>query len=102
VAEVVREHKRGFQRFVDQLVAEAGGPPPLGPQLAILAEGAQTTAAIAGAPDAAAHARAAAQTLIHVALAATGSSAPWPSATKAGVHAEAPPVPRRNTSETGE
>lgn len=64
VAAVVREHKRSFQAYVDRLVTEAGGPPTLGPQLAILAEGAQTTAAIAGAPDAADAARAAAATLV--------------------------------------
>lgn len=64
VARAVREHKRSFQRYVDGLVAQAGGPAGLGPQLAILAEGAQTTAAIAGRPDAAAQARQAAQTLI--------------------------------------
>jgi hypothetical protein len=48
-------------------VAEAGGPPALAAQLAILAEGAQTTAAIAGTPEAAAQARAAAATLIDAA-----------------------------------
>ena len=69
VADAVRLHKRSFQAFVDRLVAEAGGPPALGPQLAILAEGAQTTAAIAGAPDAALVARQAAETLIEAAKA---------------------------------
>lgn len=64
VQAVVREHKRSFQRYVDRLVAQAGGPPSLGPQLAILAEGAQTTAAIAGVPDAARIARQAAAALI--------------------------------------
>lgn len=68
VAEAVRTHKRSFQDQVDRLVAEAGGPPSLGPQLAILAEGAQTTAAIARSPDAAAAAREAARTLIDAAL----------------------------------
>ena len=64
VAELVREHKAGFQAYVAELVAAAGGPPALAAQLAILAEGAQTTAAIAGTPEAAAQARAAAETLI--------------------------------------
>ena len=64
VAETVRAHKADFQRYVDALVAAAGGPESLGPQLAILAEGAQTTAAIAGTTDAARHARAAAEALI--------------------------------------
>ncbi|GAA4192234.1 TetR/AcrR family transcriptional regulator [Gryllotalpicola kribbensis] len=64
VAETVRDHKADFQRYVDSLVQAAGGPASLGPQLAILAEGAQTTAAIAGTTDAARHARAAAEALI--------------------------------------
>ena len=68
VADAVREHKRSFQAYVDRLVAAAGAPPALGPQLAILAEGAQTTAAISGAPDAADVARAAARTLIDAAM----------------------------------
>ncbi len=68
VADAVREHKRSFQAYVDRLVADAGAPAALGPQLAILAEGAQTTAAISGAPDAAGVARAAAETLIDAAM----------------------------------
>jgi AcrR family transcriptional regulator len=68
IAEAVREHKRSFQEYVDQLVADAGGPPSLAAQLVILAEGAQTTAAIAGTPDAAATARDAAALLIKAAL----------------------------------
>lgn len=69
VARTVRAHKADFQRYVADLVRAAGGPPALAPQLAILAEGAQTTAAIAGTPDAATHARAAATTLIDAAFA---------------------------------
>ncbi|MFD1936768.1 MULTISPECIES: TetR/AcrR family transcriptional regulator [Nonomuraea] len=68
VAEAVREQKASFQRRVAELVREAGGPGHLAPQLALLAEGAQTTAAISQDPDAAAHARAAAETLIRCAL----------------------------------
>lgn len=64
VATIAREHKASFQQFVAQLVADAGYPAGLAPQLAILAEGAQTTAAIDGSPDAALHARRAAETLI--------------------------------------
>ena len=64
VALASREHKRSFQSYVAQLVADAGYPAALAPQLAILAEGAQTTAAIAGTADAALHARRAAETLI--------------------------------------
>ena len=68
VASVAREQKARFQRYVATLVSDAGGPASLAPQLAILAEGAQTTAAISGTPDAAAHARAAAAVLIDAAL----------------------------------
>ncbi|NKT14586.1 MULTISPECIES: TetR/AcrR family transcriptional regulator [unclassified Rhodococcus (in: high G+C Gram-positive bacteria)] len=68
VAEIVREHKTGFQRYVARLVADAGGPESLAPQLAILAEGAQTTAAIAGTTEPAAQARTAAEILIASAL----------------------------------
>lgn len=67
VAETVRAHKADFQRYVDSLVRDAGGPASLAPQLAMLAEGAQTTAAIAGTTDAAHHARAAAEILIDAA-----------------------------------
>lgn len=69
VARTVRAHKADFQRYVERLVAAADGPAALAPQLAILAEGAQTTAAIAGTPDAAVQARAAAETLIDAAFA---------------------------------
>ncbi len=69
LARVVRDHKADFQRYVDALVEDAGGPAWLGPQLAVLAEGAQTTAAIAGTSDAARHARAAAVTLVDAAFA---------------------------------
>jgi len=68
VAEAARRHKDSFQAFVAQLAADAGASPALAPQLAILAEGAQTTAAIAGTPQAAADARAAAEILIRAAL----------------------------------
>jgi AcrR family transcriptional regulator len=64
VAAYAREHKRAFQKQLAELVAGAGVDPALAPQLAILAEGAQTTAAIEGSPDAATHARRAAETLI--------------------------------------
>lgn len=64
VATITREHKASFQGYVADLVAAAGAPASLAPQLAILAEGAQTTAAITGSPEAALHARRAAETLI--------------------------------------
>ena len=68
VAAAARSQKAGFGRYVAGLVADLGVDPVLGDQLALLAEGAQTTAAISGRPDAAAHARAAAETLIDAAL----------------------------------
>lgn len=64
VAAVARAHKESFQAFVRDLVTSAGGSAKLASQLAILAEGAQTTAAIAGTADAAADARDAARVLI--------------------------------------
>ncbi|AND17527.1 TetR/AcrR family transcriptional regulator [Rathayibacter tritici] len=64
VAEMAREHKESFQRFLASLAEDAGGGSELAAQLAILAEGAQTTAAIAGTPEAALHARRAAEILI--------------------------------------
>jgi AcrR family transcriptional regulator len=67
VAEYAREHKRSFKQQLAGLVADAGVDPALAPQLAILAEGAQTTAAIEGTPEAAQHARRAAETLIDAA-----------------------------------
>ncbi len=68
VAAVTREHKASFQAYVDRLVAEAGADAALGPQLSILAEGAQTTAAISGTPEAADQARGAAEVLIAAAM----------------------------------
>ncbi|NJP35777.1 TetR/AcrR family transcriptional regulator [Micromonospora thermarum] len=69
IADLVREHKAQFQARLAELIAETGGPASLAFQLAILAEGAQTTAAIAGTSEAAGHARAAAATLIDATLA---------------------------------
>jgi len=72
VADAVREQKRGFQEYVAHLVVDVGAPPALAPQLAILAEGAQTTAAISGTPGAAHQARAAAETLLDAATGRRG------------------------------
>ncbi|GAA1978972.1 TetR/AcrR family transcriptional regulator [Isoptericola halotolerans] len=66
-ADVVREQKQAFRDHVARLVAEAGAPARLAPQIAILAEGAQTTAAISGDTSTARHARAAAETLLDAA-----------------------------------
>ena len=75
VAERAREHKAGFQSFVAGLVADAGADPDLAPQLSILAEGAQTTAAIAGTGEAAVHASHAAEILIDAAMLSGATSA---------------------------
>jgi len=69
IAAAARAQKQAFQLYVASLVSDAGAPADLAPQLAILAEGAQTTAAIAGTSDAARHAKSAAVTLIDAALA---------------------------------
>ncbi|MDI2037051.1 TetR/AcrR family transcriptional regulator [Paenarthrobacter nitroguajacolicus] len=71
VADYARKHKESFQEYVAGLASEAGAPPYLAPQLSILAEGAQTTAAIAGSPEAAGQARGAAEVLIDFALGRT-------------------------------
>jgi AcrR family transcriptional regulator len=68
VAAAAREHKQSFQEHVARLAVEAGADESLGAQLALLAEGAQTTAAISGRGDAAVHARRAAEVLINAAL----------------------------------
>lgn len=71
IAAYAREHKRSFQAFLTGLVRALGAPVSLAPQLALLAEGAQTTAAIDGSPEAAGHARRAAATLIDAASTGT-------------------------------
>lgn len=68
VAAAVREHKQSFQDDIARLAVEAGADESLGLQLALLAEGAQTTAAIAGRADAAVQARRAAEVLVGAAL----------------------------------
>jgi len=68
IAQIVRSHKADFQARLAEIVAEVGAPAYLAPQLAILAEGAQTTAAIAGTNDAAKQARQAAAVLIDAAI----------------------------------
>jgi AcrR family transcriptional regulator len=75
IAEIVRAHKTGFQARLAEIVAAAGAPASLAAQLAILAEGAQTTAAIAGTTDAARQARQAAVVLIDAALRPGGAQA---------------------------
>jgi AcrR family transcriptional regulator len=68
VADIVRSHKKEFQAYIAGLAKDIGAPSSLAPQLAILAEGAQTTAAISGSSKPAEHARAAAEKLIDAAL----------------------------------
>ncbi|MFI6327706.1 TetR/AcrR family transcriptional regulator [Micromonospora chersina] len=64
VADIVRTHKRAFADHIAALVAAAGLPPARVGQLLILANGAMVTAAIAGSPEPAREARAAAQRLL--------------------------------------
>lgn len=68
ITEIVRGQKKGFQDYLAQVAAEAGAPSSLAPQLAILAEGAITTAAISRSAEPARQARAAAEVLIDAAL----------------------------------
>lgn len=64
VATQAKEHKLAFREYVEELVAEAGLPAELADHLLLLAEGAMTTAAISGSPEAANQARAAAALLL--------------------------------------
>ena len=64
VADLARQHKAAFAAYCPVLVGDAGLPHPLAGQLLLLAEGAMTTAAIAGSPEPAREARAAAEILI--------------------------------------
>ncbi|MEW1959747.1 TetR/AcrR family transcriptional regulator [Kineococcus sp. NPDC059986] len=68
VAQAVRDQKQAFARYVEDLVADLGADRSLAAQLVLLAEGAQTTAAITGADRVADHARAAAEVLIDAAV----------------------------------
>jgi AcrR family transcriptional regulator len=64
VVDIVRTHKRAFADHLAALVAEAGRPPALAAQLALLANGAMVTAAITGSVEPAREARAAASRLL--------------------------------------
>ncbi|MFI0462873.1 TetR/AcrR family transcriptional regulator [Saccharopolyspora sp. 5N102] len=64
VAEQARQHKQAFQDYLAGLVAATGRPAELAEQLALLAEGAITTAAISGSPEPALRARDAARLLM--------------------------------------
>ncbi|WP_422395694.1 TetR/AcrR family transcriptional regulator [Rhodococcus sovatensis] len=67
VADAAHQHKREFVEYVTDLVVEAGCPASLGLQIALLAEGAQTTAAISESPESAIAARQAAAVLLDAA-----------------------------------
>lgn len=66
VADAAHRHKREFVEYLTDLVVEVGCPPALGLQIALLAEGAQTTAAISESPESAVAARQAAAVLLDV------------------------------------
>ncbi|MEU8877173.1 TetR/AcrR family transcriptional regulator [Streptomyces javensis] len=67
VAETARAHKEAFFRYLAELTAAAGKPASLGDHLALLAEGAITTAAITGSAEPAHRAKAAARVLLDAA-----------------------------------
>lgn len=68
VARIVGAHKASFQQYMAALVRDIGGGGLLASQLSILAEGAQSTAAISGDPRVAGQARQAAEVLIDAAV----------------------------------
>ncbi|MDM4722639.1 TetR/AcrR family transcriptional regulator [Micromonospora sp. WMMA1363] len=68
IATLIRDQKTEFQNRLASIVATTGAPAALAHQLAVLAEGAQTTAAITGTTDPIHHAHTAATTLIDTAL----------------------------------
>lgn len=68
IGSIVRGQKAEFQDYLARVAAGIDAPPTLAPQLAILAEGAVTTAAISASPEPARQARAAAEILIDSAL----------------------------------
>ncbi|WP_042380961.1 TetR/AcrR family transcriptional regulator [Streptacidiphilus melanogenes] len=64
VAAAARRHKDTFHAYLRELATAAGATADIGTQIALLAEGAMTTAAISGTPAPARQARQAAQTLL--------------------------------------
>ncbi|WP_432585544.1 TetR/AcrR family transcriptional regulator [Streptomyces sp. HD1123-B1] len=69
VAEAARVHKEAFRAYLGRLVADAGRPTALAGQVALLAEGAMTAAAIRGSAEPAREAREAARVLLEVSAA---------------------------------
>lgn len=72
VADIAKAHKQAFRQYVADLVAAAEAPNWLADHLALLAEGAMTTAAIYGSPEPARQAKDAARTLLQTSRAGTG------------------------------
>ncbi|MFD5466678.1 TetR/AcrR family transcriptional regulator [Kitasatospora sp. NPDC127059] len=72
VAAAARHHKAEFAGYLAGLAEAAGAPPATAAQLALLAEGAITVAAVHGDPSAAADAREAARLLLDAALSGRG------------------------------
>jgi AcrR family transcriptional regulator len=64
VASVARHHKDTFHDYLRELTTAAGATADTGTQIALLAEGAMTTAAISGTPEAARQAKQAARLLL--------------------------------------
>ncbi|MFI9723045.1 TetR/AcrR family transcriptional regulator [Streptomyces sp. NPDC052396] len=64
VTAAARSHKAAVRRYLTELVAEAGVPAPVAGQIALLAEGAITTAAVSGDAAVAREAREAARVLL--------------------------------------
>ncbi len=85
VARAARDHKDAVHAYISGLVRElpAGDPAALAQQLALLIDGAITTATVSGTPDAALRARDAAVTLVKAAMpAGTGMRARAPENTR--------------------
>lgn len=64
VAHTARDHKQRWRDLLADLVAQAGRPPQLADQLALLVNGAMVTAGMRGSPAPARDARAAAESLL--------------------------------------
>ncbi|MEU8827931.1 TetR/AcrR family transcriptional regulator [Streptomyces sp. NPDC048636] len=71
VADAARAHKEAFRAYLGGLVAGAGRPAALAGQLALLAEGAITTAAISGSAEPARQAEDAARVLLEASAVAS-------------------------------
>lgn len=91
VAEAVRDHKTAVRQYLRDLTHESGAAEPdwLADQLAVLLDGAMSTASITDSPLPAHHARAAAQTLLSAAATRPTTPRPTPPRT--------PPGPRHAT-----